>query len=119
MRSRNHLDATRRKVEAAVLTSLDHAFEFTADTIGAEMSHLDIDPAVRARVPLPDMVHDRAADDISRRTLAPRIVFKHESLSLRVREIAAGSTQAFFQNRAGHARALAGKQSGWMELHHL
>src|SRR6185312_4297057 len=119
MCSRDHLDAARREVEAAVLTSLNHAFEFTADAVGAEVSHLNIDAAVRTRVPFPDLVHDRTSDDITCRALAPRIVFKNEPLALHVREVAAGSTQAFLQNRTGHARTFPGKQPGWMELYHL
>jgi hypothetical protein len=119
MRGRNHLDAAAGEIEAAVGAALDHALEVVGHLGGPEMAHLDVDAAVRAGESGADAILDRAADDVARRPFAAGIVLEHEPLAGRVGEIAAGAAQAFFEHGAGHARALAGKKSGRMELDHL
>src|SRR3972149_10402298 len=107
MRGRDHLDAAGGQVEAAIGAALDHALEFAPHPLGPQVSHLDIDAAMRAGVAFADAVLNRAADDIAGGAFAARIVIEHEALTLGVGEIAAGAAPALFQHGAGHAGAFA------------
>ncbi len=116
---RDHLDAPARKIEAAVGAALDHAFEFLAHALGAEMVHLQIDPAKRRRVPFSDLVEDGAAHHVAGRAFAARIVVGHEAASVAIEKPAAGAAQALLEHGAGHPRVGSRQQAGGMELHHF
>ena len=77
MRSRHDLDVASGKIEAAIGAALDHAFELAAHFRGPEMRHANIDAAIRRRMAFANAVHDRAAHDIARRTLAALVIGEH------------------------------------------
>lgn len=83
------------------------------------MTHLEVHAAERRGTALADRVEDGAADDVARRALAARVVARHETLALRIQQVAAGAAQAFLQHRSGHARIRPRQQAGRVELHHL
>src|SRR6185312_776457 len=107
MRGRDDFDTARREIEAAIRATLDHALEILPDFLGAEMTHLDIDAAMRAREAFANAILNRTADDVARRALAALVVVEHETLAFGVGEITARTAEAFFEHRAGHARALS------------
>ena len=119
MRARDHLDAARREIEAAIGAALNHALELAAHRLRSEMAHLDEDPAMRARMPLADAIDDGAADDVARGALGLLVITEHEALAARIGEIAAGAAQPLLQHRAGHAGILASEKPCRVELHHL
>src|SRR5262249_55401870 len=112
-------DQPAGEIEAAVATTVHHAFEFFGHPGRPEMRHFDVSPAVRRSPPSLHLGIDGAADDIARGAFELWVVIGHEAMHGAVEEMAAGAAQAFFQYRAGHARVGTGKQSGWMKLHHF
>src|SRR5580692_859873 len=103
MRRRDHLDAPRREVEAAIGAALHHALELAAHILSAEMPHLDEHAAMAARITLAHAIDDRAADDVARGALALRIIAEHEALARVVGEPAARAAQPLLEHGPGHA----------------
>ena len=79
VRRRHHLDPSAGEIEATIGAALDHALELGAHLVGAEMAHVDIDPAARRRVALAHLLVDGAGDDVPRRPFRRRAVTSHEA----------------------------------------
>ena len=82
MGGRHHLDPPAGEIEAAIGAALHHALELGAHPIGAEMAHVDVDPAARRRVALAHLLVDGAGDDVPRRPFRRRAVTSHEALTV-------------------------------------
>src|SRR6185436_3692613 len=110
VRGRNDLDQPAREVEAAIGAALDHALELLRHALRPEMTHADVDAAVRGDPAGAHLGVDRARDDVARRALALGVVAAHEALVRAVQQIAAAPAQALLQHRAGHPRAGPGEE---------
>ncbi len=119
MRGRDDLDETAREIEAAIGAALDHSPEQATDIGGAEMAHVDPQPAIRRRVAAADFGHHRSADDVARRALQAWIIIVHEAPAVAAEEVTAGAAQTLLEHRPGHPRVGAGEEAGGVELHHL
>ncbi len=95
VRSGNHFDQSASKIEAAVGATLDHALELLAHALGTEVSHGNVEPAMRRRVALADLAEHRARYEVARGTLGLRIVGGHEPLFVPSQKETTGAAQTF------------------------
>ena len=119
VRGRHDFDDTAGEIEATVGATLDHALELLTHLLRPEMSHGDVEAAVRRRATGLHLPIHGLGNEIARRALTARVVVEHEALLRAVEQITASATQTFLDDRAGHARVAASKHAGRMELHHL
>src|SRR5262245_36341167 len=119
MCGRYDFDQSGCQVEAAVGAALDHALELLGDLVRAEVSHLDVDAAVRCGASGTHLLIDAARYEIPRGPLSARVARLHKAFTYSVDEMPTGAAQAFLEHGSGHARVGTRKQTRRMELHHL
>ena len=119
MRGRHDFDESASEIEAAVGAALDHAFEFLAHALRPEVTHRNIEPAVRRRVPLADLAEHRARHEVAGRALGFRVVGGHEPFFISTEKKTPRAAQSLFEHRARHARVGTREQACRVELDHF
>ena len=119
MRGRHHLDQARRQIKATVCAAFDHALEFPAHSVGAQMRHRDEHAFLLGIVVLAHLGIYAAADHIAGGAFALSVVVEHEPLARMADQMAAGTAQPFLQHGSGHSGVITRQQARGVKLHHF